>query len=203
MSLFSRFRRGFRLRLGLARTGEGVRTGATAEGAVVVSASPTTTPITAATITVTATTTLTPSARCLVALLFDQLIQLPVLEHLAECSQGEAENGHGGPQVERFLQRPGRAHFVVAQADAEAATFAIAATTATTAAATPAFSAGPITLGSLLLGFTVGITHGPWPGIRRKCAASSVCCPRPSAADDLSGLLDGAVPASGWWRSRR
>jgi hypothetical protein len=169
--------------------------------AIIIRAPPATATVSTATITSTA---LAAASWGLIALLFDQLIQLTVFQHLTQGSQGETENSHGGAKVEGLLQRTGRTHLVLAQADAESTAFAVARATAATAAASTTFTAVTVTartvaLSPLLLGFAVGITHGPWPGIRRKCAASTVCCPKPSAADDLSLPLLGAAPASGWW----
>ena len=111
-------------------------------------------------------------ARWLIALLFDQRLQLSVLQHLAEASHREAKHRNGGAQIERLLQRPGRAHLVVTESDPESAAFAASAAASSTAEALPT----SLSLSTLLLRLTVGITHGPWPGIRRKCGASSVCC---------------------------
>ena len=113
------------------------------------------------------------AARWLIALLFDQRLQLTVLQHLAEASDGKAKHRHGGAQIESLLQRSGGAHLVVTQPDPESAAFAASAAASSTAEALPT----SFSLSTLLLRLTVGITHGPWPGIRRKCGASSVCCP--------------------------
>ena len=111
-------------------------------------------------------------ARRLIALLFDQRLQLSVLQHLAEASDREAENRNGGAQIERLLQGSGGAHLVVTESDPEPAAFAASAAASPTAEALPT----SFSLSTLLLRLTVGITHGPWPGIRRKCGASSVSC---------------------------
>ena len=68
-------------------------------------------PASSAATTITTTTFAAATGR-LIALLFDQLIQLAVLEHLAQRSQGEAEHGHGGAKIESLLQCPGGTHFV-------------------------------------------------------------------------------------------
>ena len=112
-------------------------------------------------------------ASWLIALLFDQRLQLTVLQHLAEASDGKAKHRHGGAQIESLLQRSGGAHLVVTQPDPESAAFTASAAASSTAEALPT----SFSLSTLLLRLTVGITHGPWPGIRRKCGASSVCCP--------------------------
>ena len=112
-------------------------------------------------------------ASWLIALLFDQRLQLTVFQHLAEASDGKAKYSNGGAQIERLLQRSGGAHLVVTQSDPESAAFATSSAASSTAEALPT----SFSLSTLLLRLTVGITHGPWPGIRRKCGASSVCCP--------------------------
>ena len=123
----------------------------------------------------------TPST--LGALLLHQFTELAVLKHLAEGAHSETENRNGGAQIERLLQRARGAHLVVAQADAEATTFSVSTGwSASTVASAASFSAralaASVSLNSLLLGIAaVRITHGLRPGIRRKCAASSVCCP--------------------------
>ena len=111
-------------------------------------------------------------ASWLIALLFDQRLKLTLLQHLAEASDGKAKHRNGGAQIERLLQCPGRAHLIVTQTDPESAAFAASAAASSTAEALPT----SFSLSTLLLRLTVGITHGPWPGIRRKCGASSVCC---------------------------
>ena len=108
----------------------------------------------------------------MVALLFDQRLELTILQHLAEASDGKSKHRHGGAQIERFLQCSGGAHLVVTQPDPESAAFAAATATTSTAEDLPT----SFSLSTLLLRLSVGITHGPWPGIRRKCGASSVCC---------------------------
>ena len=111
-------------------------------------------------------------AGSLTALLFDQRLQLTILQHLPEASDGKAEHRHGGAQIERFLQCSCGAHLVVTQPDTESASLAVSAAATSSAEALPT----SVSLSTLLLRLTVGITHGPWPGIRRKCGASSVCC---------------------------
>ena len=101
-------------------------------------------------------------------MLLDQCVELAVLQHLTEAVDCETQNGNGGAQVEGLLKCPCRAHFVVTQTNAKTPAFAAAATVSTTALAV----AAAVSLSPLLLGIAVGITHGPWPGIRRKCDAS-------------------------------
>ena len=117
-------------------------------------------------------------ASWLIALLFDQRLQLTVLQHLAEASDGKAKHSNGGAQIECLLQRSGGAHLVVTQPDPESAAFTASTAFTASAAASSTAEALPtsFSLSTLLLRLTVGITHGPWPGIRRKCGASSVCC---------------------------
>jgi hypothetical protein len=50
----------------------------------------------------------------------NQLVELALLQLLTQGAQGKAEHGHGGAQAEGVLQGAGRAHLVVAQADAKA-----------------------------------------------------------------------------------
>ena len=174
----------FRLwRLGLGGAGEGIGTGSasTATGALTFKTSTATAAIPSAAIA--------PATACaLGALLLHQFTELTVLKHLAEGAHSEAENRNGGAQVERLLQRPRGAHLVVAQADAETATLSVAAgwSAAPVAPAAPFTTkalAASITLNTLLLLIAaVRIAHGLRPGIRRKCAASSLCCQKPSAA---------------------
>ena len=198
LRLWLRCRLWFRLwRLGLGGAGEGIGTGpaSTATGALIVEATTATAAILPAAIA--------PATPCsLGALLLHQFAELAVFEHLAEGAHCEAEHRNGGAQIEGFLERPRGAHLVVAQADAETTTFAVpagwaAAPVASTAAFTPEALTASVTLTSLLLGIAaVRIAHGLRPGIRRKCAASSVCCQKPSTACVARDCLRAPAPAS-------
>ena len=115
-------------------------------------------------------TTTSAASRGTGTLLFDQGIQLAIFEHLAEAPHRKAQHRNSGTQVEGFLKSTHGAHLVITQADAEAATFAIpgpATATTIASAITATFTLSPI-----LLGISVGISHGPWPAVRRKCDAS-------------------------------
>ena len=141
--------------MGLGRTCEGIR----ARASVVLT--PASTPLVIATAAATV---------ALGALLGHQLVELAVLEHLAEGPHRKAQDRHGGAQIEGLLQRANGAHFVVAQPDSETTAFAVSLAPPS-AAATTAFAAA-ITLSALLAGIAVGISHGLRPGVRRKCDAS-------------------------------
>jgi len=65
----------------------------------------------------------------------DDLIKLALLEQLGHRPQGQAQGRHSGPQTEGLLDGAGCTHFVLTEADAEPARFAVAAL-ATTALAT-------------------------------------------------------------------
>ena len=95
----------------------------------------------------------------------DDLGQLAVLKQLGHRAQGEAQGGHGGAQAKGFLDGPGGAHLVFAEADAEAAGFpvaAVASATLTTALTTTAFtttalpSAPPAAEATVLLALGAG-----------------------------------------------
>ena len=100
------------------------------------------------------------------SLLLHQLIQLTVLQHLAEGSQSKPENGDCGAELEGLLKRSCGAHLVVAQANAESATLTASGASAALTAAPP-FSAialsATFTLIPLLGIAAVGITHGLRP----------------------------------------
>ena len=87
------------LRLGFGWSGKGIRTGPAAT-TLIVKAAATTTTIT--------TTTITPATSGrLIFLLFDQSVELAVLQHLAEAANCETQHSHGRAEVEGLLQGPG------------------------------------------------------------------------------------------------
>ena len=104
-------------------------------------------------------------------MLLNQCVELAVLQHLPQAADCETQYGNSRAEIEGLLQRPCRAHFVVTQANPKASAFAAATTVSTSALA----FAAAVSLSRLLMGIAVGITHGPWPGIRRKCDASPAC----------------------------
>ena len=57
----------------------------------------------------------------------DDLIKLALLEQLGHRPQGQAQGRHSGPQTEGLLDGAGCTHFVLTEADAEPARFAVAA----------------------------------------------------------------------------
>ena len=73
----------------------------------------------------------------------DDLAELAVFQQLGHRAQGQAQGRHGGAQAKGLLDGPGGAHFVFAEADAEAAGFPVAAVASaalTTALTTTAFT---------------------------------------------------------------
>jgi hypothetical protein len=89
----------------------------------------------------------------------NDLGQLAVLKQLGHRAQGQAQGGHGRAQAKGFLDGPGGAHLVLAEADAEAAGFPVAAfastpltTTAFTTTAFPAATPAAETTVLLALG---------------------------------------------------
>jgi hypothetical protein len=85
-----------------------------------------------------------------------QLIQLSLLQHLAECADRKAQYGNGRAEMEGLLQRPGGSHFVVAQADAKPSWLAVS-----TGAATLLWRSARL------------VGHDGNLGVRRKCAVST------------------------------
>jgi hypothetical protein len=78
----------------------------------------------------------------------DDLAQLAIFKQLGHRPQGQAKGRHGRAQAKGFLDSPGGAHLVFAEADAEAAGFpvaAVASTPLTTAFTTTAFTATAFT----------------------------------------------------------
>ena len=103
-----------------------------------------------------------------------QLIELALLDQLGHGADREAERSHGGAQSEGLLHGAGGAHFVVAQADAEATGFTVATVAVATLAGTPAataFATKAIVLAGLLArllarllaGLEVTVGHGRTP----------------------------------------
>lgn len=67
----------------------------------------------------------------------DDLAQLAIFKQLGHRPQGQAQGRHGRAQAKGFLDSPGGAHLVFAEADAEAAGFPVAAFTTTAFTSTP------------------------------------------------------------------